>query len=142
MRARRVAAALSAAAAPAERRGCRWVLRRPDGGVPAVARCHPSSDELLKEKVATLEASLRRHELRAATGRRGARVTKEHTDAGGLSMWHVGDEPDCRGIWSCTSVGGTEIDRRWPRKINELMPVVRRRSSRRFWGGRSSTCGS
>ena len=74
------------------------VLRRPEGGVPAVARCHPELyDELLKEKVATLEAS-----LRSATSYAPLPAIEVHESQrehfrmrAAFQVWHVGDEPDC-----------------------------------------------
>ena len=109
------------------------VLRRPEGGVPAVARCHPELyDELLKEKVATLEAS-----LRSATSYAPLPAIEVHESQrehfrmrAAFQVWHVGDEPDCTRhlvMYERDNRDPHEIDR-FPmgsRKINELMPVVR-----------------
>ena len=109
------------------------VLRRPEGGVPAVARCHPELyDELLKEKVATLEAS-----LRSATSYAPLPAIEVHESQrehfrmrAAFQVWHVGDEPDCTRhlvMYERDNRDPHEIDQ-FPmgsRKINELMPVVR-----------------
>ena len=109
------------------------VLRRPEGGVPAVARCHPELyDELLKEKVAKLEAS-----LRSATSYAPLPTIEVHESQrehfrmrAAFQVWHVGDEPDCSRHLVMYEHGNRdphEIDR-FPmgsRKINELMPIVR-----------------